>query len=306
MFEITERVVRAWRLGEWAMLHQVRPDGSSTPSDPRPFTPDKGSSLALDDLGFAPDLGLNPVASTARYPVMTAAENVVGAGQAHSASLQEGRTNIVSLGALCRCAIESAAKTVWLLAPTDRETRRSRCRGFIQSERNPQESFIRIEKQVLEKLQSKGLPAEVESFEQHRAEYAERQTLLAQVPKAQREKPPANYSDIVTWSARWIDANPPAHAADELALGLELGAARFYAIGSSFVHGFKWMTDYVRDEEASLRVVAEGFIAAVIMTESAVCLFEAQATNPARTKLRRKNYPDWLAPTIDAWMPRYQ
>ena len=60
-----------------------------------------------------PDLGTNPVASMARYPVMTAA-------QAHSASLQEGRTNLVSLGSLCRCAIEAAAKTVWLLAPTVR------------------------------------------------------------------------------------------------------------------------------------------------------------------------------------------
>jgi hypothetical protein len=136
MMTITERVVRAWRLGEWALLHQVRSDGSSTPSDPRPFMPDRGSSLAFDDLGFTPDLGLNPVASTARFPVMTAAENLVGAGQAHSASLQENRTSVVSLGSLCRCAIEAAAKT-WLLAPTDREVRRARCRGFVQSERNP-------------------------------------------------------------------------------------------------------------------------------------------------------------------------
>ena len=107
------------------------------------------------------------------------------------------------------------------------------------------------------------------------------------------------------WSAKWIDANPPAHAADELPLGMELGADRFYSIGSSFVHGFKWMTDYICDDEATLKVVAEGFAAAVVMTECAVCLFEAPATNAARAAVRRANYPDWLAPTVAAWLPRY-
>ena len=92
------------------------------------------------------------------------------------------------------------------------------------------------------------------------------------------------------WSAKWIDANPPAHAADELPLGMELGADRFYSIGSSFVHGFKWMTDYICDDEATLKVVAEGFAAAVVMTECAVCLFEAPATNAARAAVRRANY----------------
>jgi len=48
---ITQHIVRAYRVGEWALLHRVLPDGSSTPPDPRRFMPDRGSSLALDDLG---------------------------------------------------------------------------------------------------------------------------------------------------------------------------------------------------------------------------------------------------------------
>ena len=43
VMRITQRVVRAWRLGEWALLRQVRPDGSSTEPDPKPFMPDEGS-----------------------------------------------------------------------------------------------------------------------------------------------------------------------------------------------------------------------------------------------------------------------
>ena len=39
-----------------------------------------------------------------------------------------------------------------------------------------------------------------------------------------------------------------------------------------------WMTDYICDDEATLKVEAEDFAAAVVMTECAVCLFEAPAT----------------------------
>ena len=156
------------------------------------------------------------------------------------------------------------------------------------------------------KRQNEGLAADFQNFQRHRDEYYERQTLISALPKNERIKPPGNYSDIVSWSAKWIAANPPAHASDELPLGMELGADRFYATGSSFVHGFKWMTDYIRHDEATLKIVAEGFAAAVIMTECAVCLFEAQATNAARAAVRKANYPDWLAPTVAAWLPKYQ
>jgi hypothetical protein len=306
VMSVTQHVVRAWRVGEWALLHRVMADGSSSPPEPRRFMPDKGSSLALDDLGFMPELGDHNVSSTARFPVMSAAENLVGAGQAHGAAFQENRTAVVSMGSLCRCAIESFAKTIWLLGETDREERRARSLGFTQSERQPQQAFMRIEEKVLAARKLDEESEQYQNFRRHRSEYDARQDLIAAQPKAARKKPPANYLDIVSWSAKWIDANPPAHAAGELPLGMELGATRFYSYGSSFVHGFKWMTDYIRDDENTLTIVADGFAAAVIMAESALCLFEAQSTNPARTAMRRANYPDWLAPTVDAWIPGYR
>ena len=81
VLRVTDRAVRTWPLGEWALLRRVLPDGGSTAPDPRRFMPDKGSSLALDDLDFMPELGAHVVSSTARFPVMNAAENLVGAGQ---------------------------------------------------------------------------------------------------------------------------------------------------------------------------------------------------------------------------------
>jgi hypothetical protein len=109
----------------------------------------------------------------------------------------------------------------------------------------------------------------------------------------------------VEWSARWIDANRPPNAADELSLGMTVAATSFYSSGSSFVHGYKWMSDYVRNDEDTLRIVADGFAAALITTECALALFEAQATSPPRASVRRKNYPDWLSATVDEWAPRY-
>jgi hypothetical protein len=305
---IMELAVRAWPLGEWALLRRVMPDGGSSEPDVRRFVPDKGSSLGFDDLEFTPDLGRgNVVSSTARYPVMAAAENLVGAAQVHSAAFQQGRTNMPSVAALCRSAIESSANTIWLLSDVDREVRRARCRGFIQSERSPQKKFINLEEQTFEIRDDPAKASDLEKFERHKDDYERRENLIKDLPRKVRQKPPGTYEEVVKWSAKWIDANPPPHAEGVLpAVGMALTAQRFYSFASSFVHGYKWMSDYVLDDVESLKVIAEGFAAAMVMTECAVALFEAQAINPARAAARKKNCPEWLAATVAAWTPRYR
>lgn len=305
VLRITERAIRTWPLNEWALLHQLLPDGDSSRPEPLRFRPDKGSSLGFDDLGFVPELGDNLVSSTARYPVMMATENLVGAAQVHGRAFEQRRTNAASVASLCRCAIEASARTIWLLAGTSRNERRARCLGYIQSERQPQQAFIRIEEKVFAKRDVATDDPEYQDFLRHRADYERGQTLISSVPKNERKKPPGQYSDIVAWSARWIDENPPVHALEQTSLGMELGADRFYSSASSFVHGFKWMSTYIHEDVDTLAVVADGLAAALVMTESAIALFEAQATHPARVVVRRKNYPDWLAPTVDEWALRY-
>ena len=89
----------------------VRTDNSSRGPDPARFVPDKGNSLALDDSGFMPELGemgQNLVSSTARFPAMTAAENLVGASQVHGAAIQQKPTK-----ARCRKPIQKAKKAVY-------------------------------------------------------------------------------------------------------------------------------------------------------------------------------------------------
>jgi hypothetical protein len=268
--------------------------------------PDKGSSLALDDLGFMPGLGDHVVSSTARYPVMNAAENLVGAGQVHAATFQERRTSMAGAGSLCRAAMESSAKTIWLLTDPSRDVRRKRCLGYTERERSYQNKYITYEQAAFDRLTDLGQSAEYAAFQQHRAEYDARLDAITALPEDDRIKPPRKFERVVELAAEWIDANPPPHAANEIpAGGITLGANRFYATGSSFVHGFKWMSDYVRTDVDTLRVIADGFAAALIMTECAVALFEAQATNPARAAVR-KNLPEYLSPTVNSWMAIYQ
>ncbi|MGV9799583.1 hypothetical protein ACWDTP_16180 [Mycobacterium sp. NPDC003449] len=302
---ITQRVIRAWRASEWAALRQVRPDGSSTEPDPALFVPQAGSSLELDDDGFMPELGANLVSSTARFPVMSAAENLVGAAQAHGAAFAEGRLATTSVGSLCRCALESSAKTIWLLSPSDRDERRARCLGFNERERSYQQPFIDIEREILNERTDPQQAADIRRFEAHVAEYDARTEAIKMIPEDRRVKPPRKFERVVEVAAAWIDENRPPHAVNEISRGMTLGAKRFYASGSSFVHGFKWMTSYIGDDEGTLKLAADGFGAAVIMTECAIALVEAQSAAPGRLSQRRKNYPDWLRSTVAAWAPRY-
>ncbi|MDA4109717.1 hypothetical protein [Mycolicibacterium holsaticum] len=320
MFGVADKAVRIWRLGEWALLHRVRQDdGSSHGPDPVRFVPDKGSSLALDDAGFELEIAAtmlpladadqrqNLVSTNARFPAMVAAENLVGAVQVHGAALKERRTSNVSIGTLCRSAIENAAKTVWLLCEPDRAVRRARCLGYTARERSYQKSYIEIEEQIYAQRGDNSSP-QYRLFEETKQKYETRHQLIEALPEDRVIKPPRKFEKIVEVAAKWIDDNPPPHvtAANGLQYGMTLGAQRFYAFGSSFVHGYKWMSDYVGSERDILAQISDGLAAAVTMTECAVALYEAQSTHPARTVVRQKNYPHWLEPTLEAWRPRYQ
>src|ERR1700694_5012826 len=174
MLRITERVVRAWRLGEWALLRQVRPDGSSREPDRQRFMPDKGSSLALDDERFMPDIGEHVVSSTARFPAMSASENLVGAAQVHATAVQEGRTRTASIATLCRSAIASSAQTIWLLSDPSRDVRRARCLGYIERERSYQQPFIDLEEEVFTIRTDAAKATDYQDFQRHRADYDKR------------------------------------------------------------------------------------------------------------------------------------
>jgi hypothetical protein len=160
MWSNADRATRAWQMGEWALLHQVRADGSSKPRDRGRFLPDNGSSLDLGDAYFMPERGESFVSSTARFPVMNTAERLVGASQAFGASLEHKLTSTLSTGfLLCRSAIENAAKTIWLLADPNRAVRRARSLGYTERDIGYQKGYIAAEARFLKARSDDGRDA---------------------------------------------------------------------------------------------------------------------------------------------------
>jgi hypothetical protein len=77
-------------------------------------------------------------------------------------------------------------------------------------------------------------------------------------------------------------------------------------VGSSFVHGLRWVREYMQSETDLLRLTLIGFATAVMMTECAVALFEAQSINAASAATRAQNYPAGIAGMVATWSAKYQ
>ena len=84
-------------------------------------------------------------------------------------------------------------------------------------------------------------------FVEARERYEKRHNLIVSPPEGDVVRPPRKFEKIVVKAAEWIDDNPPPHVTDSngLQYGMRMGAQRFCSFGSSFVHGYKWMRDYV-------------------------------------------------------------
>lgn len=267
----------------------------------RPQAYDSDSSLALDDDGFMVELG-GLVNVTALFPIMNATDNLAAAADLMASRPQTKNAHVTSLCTLCRTAVESAAKTIWLLSPVDRANRQARCVGFTHSELDAQRGFHSVERRRLEARPGCDHDPIYSQFVEHERLFGERVDMMNGL---RREKAP-NSSGFVIKAGKWVDANRPTHDPGGLFdNGFEAGVERFYILGSGFVHGYKWAADYVKDELDTFRMVADGFAAAVGMAECAVALYEAQAQRAGAPTSRHRHYPDSLEPTIAQWSTLY-
>ncbi|GAA1683567.1 hypothetical protein MMUR_22230 [Mycolicibacterium murale] len=273
---------------------------------PHPIEPE--SRLARDDKAVTLGDETNLVSSTARYPSMNASENLVAAAQVVAFAVTKGQLRTSAVSVLCRTAMESAAKTIWLIGDVDPEERRRRCLGFIEDEWKWQNHFDEIEKSTLALRTDELVETDRAEFETHREKFEKRRTLVTDLPKEDRRTPP-KFTKLVNDAADWVDANRPRQPDPELDKVMHpRGAKSFYSLGSSFVHGLKWAIDYVEfgDDSDLIEMTLDAFGAALRMTECAVILFEAQSLglkpNPARTRI----YPAGLEETVKEWAERYR
>jgi hypothetical protein len=82
--------------------------------------------------------------------------------------------------------------------------------------------------------------------------------------------------------------------------GLDSSARSFYSYGSSFVHGYKWMTDHTRGGTV-FTLIADALAVTLNMAECAVCLFEAASRAPGGARPDGSYVPERFEPTIAAW-----
>ena len=261
-----------------------------------------GSSLALDDRDFAPELGSrNLVSSTAMFPAMAATDCLAVACETARDRRESRNLHAVSTLTLCRAALESASRTLWLLKPADREARRSRCLAVTKHELQQQSFFVGL-------LDSNHVGperhtnADYGGFLRHKEEFVARRAFLDTITGLE----PIRFRPIVTEAADWIKENAPAGGRGDIrSRDLTHGMKIAYNVGSGTTHGMKWLNEYVgRNQALLLGVIADGLAAAVYMTECAIALFEAQANLP-HSHARNSSYPDRLHSTVRLWARSY-
>lgn len=285
---IDNRASRARELRQWG-LH--------------PHHPEDGSPLAADDAAFKeayPILlaGDAAVTEECQFPMMNATENLYAVALLVAQRTSSRDLYASSVFQLCRSAMENSARTIWLLSGPDRETRRDRSLSLEMEQLEQQARFLKLDGHFETNGRQSRPPDLVAMNTSHRAKHAE---LVKKAKEAYTFAKPPSFTATIAEAAQWVDAHVPAHDTGEIAGGgLEEGARVFYSYGSSFVHGYSWMTDYARDGRI-FGMIADSLASAILMTECAVALFEAACRVPEGQRNPDSYVPERLEPTIAAW-----
>jgi hypothetical protein len=199
---------------------------------------------------------------------------------------------------LCRVAMECASLTIWLLSAPSSDLRLDRCmseemeqlkqRGWYLGigEEDETNNSARYPKQLL-KTNAEHRRKFRKMVEDAKAEY-----IFAETP---------SFTQMIRHSAQWVDNHVPAHDTGEIAdHGLEHSARSLYSYGSSFIHGYKWISNYGQ-KGAVWKMIADALVVSLNMTECAVCLFEAASRAPGGARPAGSHLPDRFEPTVAAW-----
>ncbi len=286
---IEARAKQAQELGPWGLTRRV---------------PDPGSSLEQDDrvlFELLPELDDQHLASgTAVFPAMAATDSASSIASLLPRISESKRLRAPSVLNLCRSAMESAARTIWLLSPTTRTERRARTTLLAGKEWYEQSKYF---EHAAELHAGRLSPAEDTSRIHHVKLSAGRQKIAEAVTSTGFARP----TKVIELAGSWIDAHPPEHARDQVQrFGVQKLAETTYCISSSTVHGYKWVHEHLGIDGLGLfSALADSLAMALLFTESAVALFEAHSIGDRPSGHPRPQYPGRLNSTIDAWADMY-
>lgn len=286
---IDQRGKRARELRQWGLHpHHAEPDS--------PLAADNASFEAAYPLALSGGVG---VTEESLFPMMSAAENLNAAGVLIEHRPDDGNIFAIPLMQLCRSAMESSARTIWILGDSVREVRRDRALSVLAEQLEQQKRFLVIAEANATESRN---PLPENLIRMNRAHQQKQADLLQRLRDNYTIAKPETFSKTIAHAARWVDDHIPAHDTGELAAsGLSGGAKAFYSWGSSFVHGYKWAVDYAPGAKV-FGMLADSLAAAVFMTECAVALYEAACRGPQQSSREAVSYvPTRLEPTIEAW-----
>jgi hypothetical protein len=139
------------------IFHPVEPDAASAPTIgmhgvdvPRPNnfrrhrqdqSPGQQRRLRGYPLALSGGVG---VTQEALFPMMNASENLNAARILVEERPENGNVDASSIMQLCRSAMDSSARTIWLLSDPDSEVRRDRCLSLLMEQLEQQRRFLKI------------------------------------------------------------------------------------------------------------------------------------------------------------------
>lgn len=285
---IDERGQRCGDLYQWGLHPRAAADGS-------PLAADDAAFAAAYPLTLA---GPHAVTEHALFPSMSAAESLNTAGILVGRRKSHRQTHFAELLQLCRVAMECAALTIWLLRDPSREVRRDRCMSQEMEQLEQRRRYLVIGEQDETARPARYPRKMLTENAEHRRRYNK---MLDDSKEAYTFEKPPSFTTMIRESAQWVDAHVPAHDTGEIANnGLENSARSFYSYGSSFIHGYKWMTEYARGG-TMFPLVADALAVTLNMAECAVCLFEAASRVPGGARPQGAYLPERFEPTVTAW-----
>lgn len=268
-----------------------------------PHTAESGSALATDDAAFAAAYpltlaGPQAVTEHALFPSMSAVECLHTVGVLVARRRSHRQPHIAEVLQLCRVAMECAALTIWLLGDSDRDVRRERCMSEEMEQLEQRHRYLLISEQDETKNRARYPERMLVENADHRRNY---RAMLDRAKAAYSVAKTPSFTAMIRLSAEWVDTHVPPHDSGEIAgNGVESAARAFYSYGSSFIHGYKWMTDYAGGGTV-FPLMADALAVTLNMVECSVCLFEAASRRPGGARPDGSYVPERFEPTIAAW-----
>lgn len=283
---VSERAERGQTLKAWGL---------------KPHRPDPGTPMAKDDADGYYEKIPEGLSGTVMYPIMNAIDAIASTRALVVQAKADAPFNHhpAAFLSLCRTAVECSAQAIWIMSSEDRDARRKRAAGLakvgIEHAREWHGETQNAHDNGLRTMSDEAYAQNKHRFEFHTKELEVLETLE-----------PANarqYSEMVRKAANWIAANPPKHTSDVAGVHYQTVSKLGYRVCSSFTHGHAWPIHLLGNPMESFGMMADSINLALINTECALSLYEAQSTDPNGS--RTNYYPERLQVTIDDWRTRY-